>query len=262
MATGVVNANGQNHICSNSKAYRISEWVNSVDTSYAPSEQGSCISANVPRSHAGSDEFNQSFGDFPTTNPYCRAVNEQSTTERALTRPHSRKRVKNQVRDNNVRIHSGQLPQLNQKDSYSHDVSITANNNVSKNSKQVNKTASSSSTVHTPFSPLSHHPTVLGVNSDKTDTGQKLQASTSAYQEEDMQLDSQVSFNSLVTDNYQAQQTELDNSTDIAMEIDNYEEFENQIKLEVRLYDVSVYIIMYHYISVYISLIHLPVNYM
>lgn len=256
MVTGVVNANGQNHICSNSKAYRISEWVNSVDTSYAPSEQGSCASANVAHSHVGSDEFNQSFGEFPTTKPYCRPTYEQSTTEHALTRPHSRKRVKNQVYDNNVRTHSGQLPQLNQKDSFSRDLSITANNNVSKNSKQSNKTPSSSSTLHTPFSPLSHHPTVLGVNSDKTDTGQKL-PNTSAYQEEDMQLDSQVSFNSLVTDNYQAQYEEpqLDNSTDIAMEIDNYEEFENQIKLEVRLH-------MYQYISLCISLIHLPVNYM
>ena len=243
MTTGVINANGQNHLCSNSKVHRISEWVNAVDT-YAPSEQGSCVSANIPSSHAGSDEFNQSFSDLPTKNPYGGPVHQQSATECALTQQYNRKRVKNDKHGNNVRIHSEQLSQHNKKHSYSGDVSVPTNNNVSKNSKQSSKTPSSSSTVHTPFSPLSHHPTVLGINSDKTDTGQTL-PSASAYQaqvEEDMQLDSQVSFNSFVNDNYEAQhdKAELADSIDIAMEIDNYEELEDQIKLEVRTYTVLI----------------------
>lgn len=264
MTTGVVNANGQNHVCGNSKVHRISAWVNSVDTSYAPSEQGSCISANIAGSHAGSDEFNLSFDDFPKKGPYCRPADEQSTTERALTQQSNRKRVRNDKCGSNERIHSGRSSQHIKKDSFSGNVSIPVNNNVSKNSKQIGKAPSASSTVHTPFSPLSHHPTVLGRNSDKTDTGQKLLSASvssnceshgvpnptlfwykptvsdlSAYQaqvEEDMQLDSQGSFNSFVNDNYyvaQHEKAELADSTDIAMEIDNYEELEDQIKLEV-----------------------------
>ncbi|XP_078350635.1 uncharacterized protein LOC144635377 isoform X2 [Oculina patagonica] len=264
VTTGVVNANGQNQACSNSKVHRISAWVNSVDTSYAPSEQGSCVSANIAGSHAGSDELNLSFEDFPTKGPYFRPAHEQSTTERALTQQSNRKRVRNDKCGSNQRIHSGWSSQHNKKDSISGNVSIPVNNNVSKNSKQTSKAPSASSTVHTPFSPLSHHPTVLGRNSDKTDTGQKLLSPSaslncasdgvptlthswykptvsdlSAYQaqvEEDMQLDSQGSFNSFVNDNYVArhEKAELADSTDMAMEIDNYEELEDQIKLELQ----------------------------
>lgn len=241
MTTDVVNVNGQHHICSNSKVHRINAWVNSVDTSYAPSEQGSCVSANVPSSHAGSDEFNHNVGEFPTKNPYCKPAQVQNTTGRVSTQQCNRTVSSDKCNDN-VRILSAPLSQHNQKGSFSGDVNIhvPVRNNVSKNLKQSSKTPAVNSTVHTPFSPLSHYPTVLGINSDKTDTGQKL-PSAAAYQaqvEEDMQLDSQVSLQSFVNDNFEAQHetTQLSDNNDIAMEIDNYEELQDQIKLEVRTY--------------------------
>ncbi|KAL9958438.1 hypothetical protein ACROYT_G035450 [Oculina patagonica] len=250
MTTGVVNTklNGQNQVHSHSKVHRISAWVNSVDTSYAPSKQGSCVSANIAGSHAGSDEFNLSFEDFPTKGPYFRPTHEQSTTEHALTQRRNRKRVRNDKCGSNQRIHSWQFSQHNKKDSFSGSVSIPVNNNVSKNSKQTTKAPSASSTVHTPFSPLSHHPTILGRNSVKTDTGQKLLSPSaslncvsdgvptptrswykptvsdlSAYQaqvEEDMQLHSQGSFNSFVNDNnYVARHKKAELADEIKLEL-------------------------------------------
>lgn len=242
MTTGTVNANGQQNMTSNSKVHRINAWVNSVDTSYTPSEQGSCVSARAPSSHAGSDELNQGVGTFlPTKNLYSKPTHEQNTTGYTSTQPLNRRKVNSDKYNNNTRIHSGHLPQHNQKGSFSGTVSVPVRNNVSKSLKQNSKTPAGNSTVHTPFSPLSHRPTVLGMNSDKNDAGQRL-PSVTAYQgqiEEDMQLDSQVSFHSFGNDDRQAEEhekTQLSDNNDIAMEIDNYEELEDQIKLEVSSY--------------------------
>ena len=227
--------NGQHHISGDSKVHRINAWVRSVDTSYVPSEPGSCVS------RAESEELNHSVGEFPTKHPYCRPAQVRNTAGLASTQQCKRTVSSNKCNDN-VRILSGPSSQHNQKGSFSGDVDIHApvRNNVSKSLKQSSKTTAVNSTVHTPFSPLRHHPTVLGINSDKTDTGRKL-PSAAAYQaqlEEDMQLDSQVSWQSFENGNYETrhEKTQLPDNNEIAMEIDNYEELEHQIKLEVRTY--------------------------
>lgn len=237
MTTDAVN--GQHHICGDSKVHRINAWVRSVDMSYAPSEPGSYTS------HAESDELNHNVGGFPAKHPYCRPAKVQNTARLVSTQQCNRTGSCNKYNDN-TRILSEPLSQHSHKGSLSGDVNthVPVRNNVLKSSKQNSRTAAVNSTVHTPFSPLSHHPTVLGLNSDKTDTGQKL-PSAAAYQAqlaEDMQLDSQVSLHSFENDNYEAQneKTEFPDNNEIAMEIDNYEELEDQIKLEVRTYQQLV----------------------
>lgn len=225
--------NGQHYISGDSKVHRINAWVSSVDTSYVPSEQGSYVS------HAESDELNHSVVEFPTMHPYCRPAHVQNTSGLASTQQCNRTGSSGKCNDN-ARNRSGPLSQHNQKGSFSGDVHrhVPIRNNVSKNLKQSSKTAAANSTVHTPFSPLSHHPTVLGVNSDKTDNGQKVPSAT-AYQaqvEENMQFDCQVSWHRFENEKYENQheKTQLSDNNEIAMEIDNYEELEDQIKLEVR----------------------------
>ena len=232
MTTDAVN--GQ-HICGDSKVHRINAWVRAVDTSYAPSEPGSYAS------HAESDELNHNVGEFPTKHPYCSSAQEQNTSELVSTQKCNRTGSRKKYNDN-MRIISKPLSQQSHKGPFSGDVNthIPVRNSVLKSPKQSSKTAVVNSTVHTPFSPLSHHPTVLGINSDKTGTGQKL-LSAAAYQpqlEEDMQLDNQVSLRSFQNDNYEAQneKTQFPDDNEVAMEIDNHEELEDQIKLEVRTY--------------------------
>lgn len=228
--------NGQHTICSDSKIHRINAWVRSVDTSYTPSEPGSCVN----------DELNHNVGKIPAKHPYCRPTQVQNTAGLASTQQCKRTASSNKYNDN-MRIPSKPLSQHSLKGSLSGDVNIHVpiRNNVLKTPKQNTKTAAVNSTVHTPFSPLSHHPTVLGINSDKTDTGQKLPSAAAAYQaqlEEDMQLDSQVSLHSFENVNYEAghETAQFPDNNEIAMEIDNYEELQEQIKLEVRTHQQQV----------------------
>ena len=230
--------NGQHPICSDSKIHRINAWVRSVDRSYTPSEPGSC---------AG-DELKHNVREIPTKHPYGIPAQVQSTTGLVSTQQCRRTGSRNKYNDN-VRIPSKALSQHSgsHKGSFSGDVKKHApvRNNVLKTPKQNTKTAAAvNSTVHTPFSPLSHHPTVLGSNSDKRDTGQKLPSAAAAYQaqlEEDMQLDSQVSLHNFENGNYEAQHEtpQFPDNNEIAMEIDNYEELQEQIKLEVRTYHLK-----------------------
>ena len=230
MATDAVN--GQLHMCSDSKIHRINAWVRSVDTSYAPSETGSCVT----------DELNHNVVEIPAKHPYGKPTQVQNTTGRVSTQQCNRTGSSNRYNDN-MRILSKPLSQHSHKGSFSGDVNthVPVRNNVLKTPKRNTKTTAVKSTVHTPFSPLSHHPTVLGINSDKSDTGQKLPSAAAAYQaqlEEDMQLDSQVSLHSFENGTYEAQNetTQFPDNNEIAMDIDNYEELQEQIKLEVRTY--------------------------
>lgn len=241
-----VTAAVQQHLCSNSKAHRINAWVNSVDTSYPPSEQGSCISVPcAPSNYAESDDFNQSGGDFSTRKLYNRHIYEQNTMGNTSTKLLKKENVNTDKHNNNVRPNPRHASHPYKKEQFSTGVNIpVAHNGVSKSSKQGIRTPASTSTVHTPFSPLSHHPTVLGMNSDKADTGQKFPSSTVAYQtqaEEDMQLDSQMSFHSYGNGGYEVElgKTQQFDSNDIAMEIDNYEELEDQIRAEVSMCNIN-----------------------
>ena len=232
--------NGQHHICGDSKVHRINAWVRSVDTSYVPSEPGSCVS------HAESDELNHNVDEFSAKHPYCRPAKVQNAAGLLSTQQCNRTGSCNKYNDN-TRILSKPLSQHSHKGSFSGDVNahvhVPVRNNVLKSPMQSSKTAAVNSAVHTPFSPLSHHPTVLGFNSDKTDTGQKLPSAVGyqAQLAEDMQLDSQGSLHSFENDNYQAQHEEKQfTDNEIAMEIDNYEELEDQIKLEVSTYQQLV----------------------
>lgn len=229
MATDAVN--GHHHICNDSKIHRINAWVRSVDTSYTPSEPGSCVN----------EELNHNVAKIPKKHPYCSPAQVQNSTGPVSTQQCKRTGCSNKYNDN-MRIPSKPLSQHSHKGSFSGDVDTHApvKNNVLKTLKQNTKTAAAvNSTVHTPFSPLSHHPTVLGINSDKTDTGQKLPGTATAYQaqlEEDMQLDCQVSLHSFENRNYEAQHetAQFPDNNEIAMEIDNYEELQEQIKLELQ----------------------------
>lgn len=240
--------NGQNHVCGDSKVHRINAWVRSVDTSYAPSEPGSCVS------HAESDELNHNVDKFPAKHPYCRPAKVQNAAGLASSQQCNRTGRCNKYNDN-TRVLSEPLSQHSHKgSSFSGGVNahVPVRNNGLRSPIYGSKTAAVNSAVHTPFSPLSAHPTILGLNSDKTDTGQKL-PSAAAYQAqlaEDMQLDSQVSLHSFENDNYEAQYEEkqFPDSNEIAMEIDNYEELEDQIKLEVSRFNFcsTFAVIKYH----------------
>ena len=228
MATGAVNANGPRQMCSNSKVHRISAWVDSVDTSYAPSEQGTCVSSPAHSSHETSVEFFNHVGDFlfPPTQG-------QNETKSRPPKHLNKRSVNKDKSNNNVKTRSEHPSPLNKKGSpYGTGKSVTEGKQSSKP-----QTGSGTGNLHTPFSPLSRQPTLLGANSDKTDNRQKLPGAT-AYQAqslEDMQLDSQPSFHGLVGDNCDVPtRTQIGDDSESAMDIDNYEELEEQIKLEVQ----------------------------
>ena len=215
MTTGAVNTNGQQHLSGNSKAHRISAWVDSVDNAYAPSEQGTYVSSPTHSGCHGADYFN-SVGDFL----FLSSQEQNEVTSRPIKQLNKRM-VNSNKYNNNVKTPPGHPSPLSQKGSVSNGVTQTGSSNV-----------------RTPFSPLSHQQTDLGVNSDKTDTGQKLPTATAheVQSSEDMQLDNQFSFHGLVNDHGDVGQDRaelVDN--EIAMEVDNCEELEDQIRLEVKI---------------------------
>ena len=231
MPTGAVNTNGQRQLCSNSKVRRISEWVDSVDHSYEPSEQGTCISSPTHSSHGGNVDFFNSVGDFLFPSPQ-----EQNRTLSRPVKQLNKRSADDGKCNNNVTTNSKHPSPLSQKGS------LSASNNAcgGKHAKETktNSSMGGHGNLHTPFSPLSNQPTQLGENSDKNDTGLKL-PSAAAYQThsmEDMQLDSQMSFNGLENNHFDSQErAQLHDGSEMAMEIDNYEQLEDQIRLEVRL---------------------------
>ena len=231
MPTDAVNTNGQRHLCGNSKVRRISEWVDSVDHSYEPSEQGTWISSPTHSSYGGNVDFFGSVGDF-----LFPSAKEQNKTLSRPVKQLNKRSADNGKCNNNVKTNSKYPSPLSQKGS------LSASNNAC-TGKHAKETKTNSNTeghanLHTPFSPLSNQPTRLGVNSDKSDTGLKL-PSAAPYQTqstENMQLDSQLSFHGLENNHLDSQErTQLPDCSETAMEIDNYEQLEDQIKLEVRL---------------------------
>lgn len=237
MTEAALNSTCQEQICSNSKACRISAWVNSVDTTYTPSEQGSCVSVPCLQSgYAESDEV--SVGDFPLKKFYRRPTNEQNFSGNATGKLLKKNNANNDKINNSTRLDSRSMWHPYKKGYIPSGNNVRLHNGISRNSKQGTQSPASFSAVHTPFSQLSRHPTVLGTNSDKTDSCQKLPGSHVAYQtqsEEEMQLDSQMSFNSYGNVGYEAEtsQPQQFDSNDDAMEIDNYEELKDQIRAEV-----------------------------
>lgn len=238
MTETMLNSSRQEQIYSNSKAYRISAWVDSVDTTYTPSEQGSCVSEPcVQGSYAESDQV--SVDDFPLKMLCRRPINEQNVPVNATGKLLKKKIINVNKINHNARIDSKYMSHPYKKGYMPSGVNVPLHNGISRNFKQEKQTPTSSSTIHTPFSPLSRHPTVPGTNSHKTDSCEKLVTSSVAYQtptEEEMPLDSQISFNSYGNAAYEAETSKPQqfDSNDVAMEIDNYEELKDQIRAELQ----------------------------
>ncbi|PFX28137.1 Transcriptional protein SWT1 [Stylophora pistillata] len=238
MTETMLNSSRQEQIYSNSKAYRISAWVDSVDTTYTPSEQGSCVSEPcVQGSYAESDQV--SVDDFPLKMLCRRPINEQNVPVNATGKLLKKKIINMNKINHNARIDSKYMSHPYKKGYMPSGVNVPLHNGISRNFKQEKQTPTSSSTIHTPFSPLSRHPTVPGTNSHKTDSCQKLVTSSVAYQtptEEEMPLDSQISFNSYGNAAYETETSKPQqfDSNDVAMEIDNYEELKDQIRAELQ----------------------------
>lgn len=212
MMTTAVNANGQKPLCSTSKVRLISAWVDSVDHTYAPSEQGTCISSPT-HSNAESTAF-FSMGD------------SQEPSEV----------MGSQGKNNNTRDVSGKHPSpLSQKGSLSAAVSAT----VGKQSSKGDTFRNAAGNLLKPVCPLSPHVSGAAVNTDRTNATQEILLNpTTVYQSqstEDMQLDSQQSFHSYANDHFSVgyERTQLGDDNEMAMDIDNYEELGDQIRQEV-----------------------------
>lgn len=232
MPTGTVNTNGNQHLHVNSKVRRISEWVDAVDHSYEPSEQGTCISSPTHSSHCEKVEFLNSVGDylFPSTE-------KQNETRYMLAKKKNNRSANFDKYDKFGKTSSEHPSPLSQKGSLSGGINTTKGQQT--NRTQTNSNTHGHSNVHTPFSPLSNKPTFLGVHSDQRDNRQKLPNVTAnqVQSTEDMQLDNQLSFHGLGNSHCDSQdRTQLPDDGEIAMDIDNYEELQDQIKLEVHVH--------------------------
>lgn len=213
MMTTAVNANGQKHLCSTSKVRLISAWVDSVDHAYAPSEQGTCISSPT-HSHAESTAF----FSMPDSQEPSVVMGSQAK--------------KNNTRDVSCKHHPSPL---SQKGSLSAAVSAT----VGKQSSKGETFRNAAGNLCKPVSPLPAHVSGAAVNTDRTNTTQEIMLNpTTVHQSqytEDMQLDSQQSFHSYANDHFNVgyERTQFGDDSEMAMDIDNYEELEDQIRQEV-----------------------------
>lgn len=213
MMTTAVNANGQKHLCSTSKVHLISAWVDSVDHAYAPSEQGTCISSPT-HSHAESTAF----FSMPDSQEPSEIMGSQAK--------------KNNTRDVSTKYHPSPL---SQKGSLSAAVSATAGKQSSKGESFRNAAGN----LCKPVSPSSPHVSGAAVNTDRTNATQGITLNpTTVHQPqstEDMQLDSQQSFHSYANDHFNVgyERTQFGDDNEMAMDIDNYEELEDQIRQEV-----------------------------
>lgn len=211
--TTAVNANGQKHLCSTSKVRLISAWVDSVDHAYAPSEQGTCISSPT-HSHAES----AAFFSMPDSQEPSVVMGSQAK--------------KNNTRDVSCKHHPSPL---SQKGSLSAAVSAT----VGKQSSKGETLRNAAGNLCKPVSPLPPHVSGAAVNTDRTNTTQEIMLNpTTVHQSqytEDMQLDSQQSFHSYANDHFNVgyERTQFGDDSEMAMDIDNYEELEDQIRQEV-----------------------------
>lgn len=213
MMTTAVNANGQKHLCSTSKVRLISAWVDSVDHAYAPSEQGTCISSPT-HSHAESTAF----FSMPDSQEPSEIMGSQAK--------------KNNTRDVSSKHHPSPL---SQKGSLSAAVSATAGKQSSKGESFRNAAGN----LCKPVSPLSPRVSGAAVDTDRTNATQGITLNpTTVHQPqstEDMQLDSQQSFHSYANDHFNVgyERTQFGDDNEMAMDIDNYEELEDQIRQEV-----------------------------
>ena len=224
MRTSAVNTNGQKLLCSNTKVRRISAWVDSVDHSYTPSEQGTCVSSPTHSLDASNDFF-----------PFTPLREPSETNSRPAKQPNKRD-VYTDKSNNNMNNHSRHPSSFSQKGSIASDISATGEK---KREKRKNS-SSTSGNHHAPFTPLSPRSSVTGVNSAKTNPRQELPNAATAYPAqsiEAMQLDSQLPLEDFVNNhnNVGQDRTQFADDSEIAMEIDNYEELADQIKLEVSL---------------------------
>lgn len=212
MMTTAVNANGQKHLCSTSKVRLISAWVDSVDHAYAPSEQGTCISSPT-HSHAESTAF----FSMPDSQEPSEVMGSQAK--------------KNNTRD----VSSKHPSPLSQKGSLSAAVSATVGKQRSKGETFRNAAGN----LFKPVSPLSSHVSGAAVNTDRTNATQQIMLNPTTVHKsqsaEDMQLDSQQSFHSYANDHFNVgyERTQFGDDNEMAMDIDNYAELEDQIRQEV-----------------------------
>lgn len=223
MRTSAVNTNGQKLLCTNTKVRRISAWVDSVDHSYTPSEQGTCVSSPTHSLDASNDFF-----------PFTPSREPSETNSRPAKQLHKRD-VYTDKSNNNMNNHSRHPSSFSQKGSIASDISATGE----KKSEKRKNSSSTSGNHHAPFTPLSPQSSVTGVNSAKTNPRQELPNAATAYPAqsiEAMQLDSQLPLEDFVNNhnNVGQDRTQFADDSEIAMEIDNYEELADQIKLELQ----------------------------
>lgn len=207
--------------CSSLKVRRISEWVDSVDHSYEPSEQGTCISS--PAHSIGSENFEIfSFdGDFLLPPDQKQNQRRQQPTKQPVNR--SRKGGKGSINFKTNMVN--RTPP-----GHSLTNGASANTREQKNDTRNN--------FHTPFSPSLDEPTSAEGNSNKSDTGQK-GARDMEYQKqftEGILLGTQNSYHCHGDKHFDNQNVEhVPVEDDMAMEIDNYEELEGRIRAEVMM---------------------------
>lgn len=209
--------------CSNLKVRRISEWVDSVDHSYEPSEQGTCITSPARSIESENFEFFSFDADFLLPSDQKQNQRRQPHTKQPVNR--SRKGAKGSI---NFKPNTVNPSPPGHKNSFTNGAS--ASTREQKNDCRTN--------FHTPFSPSLDESTSAEGNSNKRDTGQKV-AREMEYQKqstEGIQLGSQNSYHCHDNNHYDNQNVEhVSVEDDMAMEIDNCEELEVQIRAEVNM---------------------------
>lgn len=206
--------------CSSLKVRRISEWVDSVDHSYEPSEQGTCISSPAHSVESENFEIYSFDGDFLLPPAQKQNQRRQPPTKQPVNR--SRKGAKGSINSKTNTVNPSPP-------GHSFTNGASASTREQKNHTRNN--------FHTSFSPSLDEPTSAEGNSNKSDTGQK-GAREMEYQKqftEGILLGSQNSYHCHGDKHFDNQNVEhVPVEDDMAMEIDNYEELEGRIRAELQ----------------------------
>lgn len=221
--------NGQSRFCGgNSKVRRISEWVDSVDHSYEPSEQGTCITSPAHSSHSENPDF------FGYADDFAFPSNQKQNQKRLKpAKKLNNKSINSEKRNNNVKTQRANASPLGCKGSLMNDSGATSG-------KQINtakNVTSSGSNFHTPFSSLSDERTPVRESFNKRDTGQKSATMMTCNRQstEGMQLDNPSSFHGHENGHFDnANRKLVPEENEMAMDVDNYEELEDQIRVELQ----------------------------
>ena len=244
MKACVVDANDQFHLVSNSKVSRISAWVDSVDNSYAPSEQGSCGNTVLPLSPEDSSEPFHCAEDVSIPEKCERSEASVTANSRQSTNLVNKEHGTGGVDTEKNNVSPPVKSLFKKHGKHLHSTREDSQKDIlmgfQQNSTGSGQTAGSSAQgVPTRFSPTSPS-SFRGQNLVKPDFNQHFPPSlvNSVFQSqvsEDEQMDSQGFSVGLEKEGKEVHpdRTKLTGDKEMAMDIDNYEELEDQIKLEV-----------------------------